>query len=97
MNRQELIQKFAETLYGKYNDTGPNRWRTFDGRQVPNFDAVGDQVQAKWCAVSATALVETEIAVHATRRQGVRASFVACVLGVVFGSVCTAIVSWALS
>lgn len=45
--------KTGEQLFNIYNEQGPNPWKTFDGRDVPRWDAVSDQVRAKWNAVAA--------------------------------------------
>lgn len=38
------------------NEQGPNPWKTFDGRDVPRWDQLNDQVRAKWCAVAECAV-----------------------------------------
>lgn len=38
--------------FDAYNAQGPNPGKTFDGREVPPFEKVGPQVQAKWIAAA---------------------------------------------
>jgi hypothetical protein len=58
MDQLERIQveELAQVLFGAYNAQGPNPWKTFDGRDVPAWAALSDQVRAKWCAVARRAL-----------------------------------------
>ena len=42
----------AELLFNAYNAAGPNPGKTHDGKDVPLFSALGEQVTAKWCAVA---------------------------------------------
>jgi hypothetical protein len=42
----------AEKMFNAYNEQGPNPWKTFDGRDVPRWDAINDQVRAKWNAAA---------------------------------------------
>lgn len=44
------IEDMAIKLFEAYNDEGPNPWKTFDGRQVPYWPELSDQVRAKWRA-----------------------------------------------
>lgn len=46
----------AEQLFNAYNNEPPNPWKTFDGRDVPRWDALSEQVKAKWRAVAYCAL-----------------------------------------
>ena len=39
-------------LFEAYNDQGPNPWKTFDGRDVPSWEQVSDQVREKWEAAA---------------------------------------------
>lgn len=43
----------AKAMFNAYNEQGPNPWRTFDGRQVPAWENLSDQVRAKWEAAAA--------------------------------------------
>ena len=45
----------AEQMFNAYNEQGPNPWKTFDGRDVPRWDAITDQVRAKWEAAAGCA------------------------------------------
>lgn len=47
----------AERLFNAYNEQGPNPWKTFDGRDVPRWDGLNDQVRAKWVAVAVASAV----------------------------------------
>ncbi len=47
---------FAEALFTAYNDQGPNPWKTFDGRDVPRWPELSEQVVEKWRAVARRAL-----------------------------------------
>jgi hypothetical protein len=47
----------AEEMFNAYNEQGPNPWKTFDGRDVPRWDAITDQVRAKWEAAERCARV----------------------------------------
>jgi hypothetical protein len=40
----------AQEMFQAYNDQGPNPWKTFDGRDVPRWPELSEQVQAKWRA-----------------------------------------------
>jgi hypothetical protein len=56
--RKELSDHFdrlnaeAEQLFNAYNEHGPNPWKTWDGKDVPRWEATGTQVQGKWMAVA---------------------------------------------
>lgn len=54
MNSETL--NIAEKFFNAYNEQGPNPWKTFDGRDVPRWDSLNDQVRAKWCAVAECAM-----------------------------------------
>lgn len=45
--------KTGKELFNIYNGQGPNPWKTFDGRDVPQWENTSDQVRAKWEAVAA--------------------------------------------
>jgi hypothetical protein len=51
----ERTQNLARILFNAYNDQGPNPWKTFDGRDVPRWPEVNDQVRGKWMAAAAEA------------------------------------------
>jgi hypothetical protein len=42
----------AKTMFDAYNEQGLNPWKTFDGRDVPRWDELNDQVRAKWIAAA---------------------------------------------
>lgn len=44
--------KTGKQLFDVYNSQGPNPWKTFDGRDVPQWEHTSDQVRAKWDAVA---------------------------------------------
>lgn len=46
----------AQEMFNAYNAQGPNPWKTFDGRDVPKWDELNDQVRAKWVAAANYAL-----------------------------------------
>lgn len=56
MNSLEEIEKLARSMFDGYNEQGPNPWKTFDGRDVPRWDALNDQVRAKWRAAAVRAV-----------------------------------------
>lgn len=45
-------ERLAEAMFNAYNEKSPNPWKTFDGRDVPRWPELGDQVQAKWMAAA---------------------------------------------
>lgn len=40
----------AQAAFERYNEQGPNPWKTYDGKDVPRWPALTDQVRAKWRA-----------------------------------------------
>lgn len=50
MNSAE--QMLAQKMFDAYNQEGPNPWKTFDGRDVPRWEALSDQVRGKWIAAA---------------------------------------------
>lgn len=40
----------ARAAYEEYNRTGPNPWKTFDGRDVPAWLDLPGHIQDKWIA-----------------------------------------------
>lgn len=46
----ETIETKAIAAFGRYNAQGPNPWKTWDGKAVPRWDELNDQVRAKWRA-----------------------------------------------
>lgn len=62
MNAQEqakFVEEIAQTMFDAYNSTEPNPWKTFDGRDVPRWPALGEQVQTKWRAAARAAIEAT--------------------------------------
>jgi hypothetical protein len=51
----------AEQLFNAYNEQGPNPWKTWDGKDVPRWDAINDQVRAKWRAVADLAQIAVSL------------------------------------
>lgn len=45
-------EQAAEVMFNAYNEESPNPWKTFDGRDVPRWPDLSDQVRAKWCAAA---------------------------------------------
>lgn len=41
-------EQLAEELFCAYNNVGPNPWKTWDGKDVPRWTELNDQVRAKW-------------------------------------------------
>lgn len=56
INAREQLETLARSMFDAYNEQGPNPWKTFDGRDVPRWEALNDQVRAKWQAAAAAAL-----------------------------------------
>lgn len=50
------LEKVAIKFFNAYNEQGPNPWKTFDGRDVPRWEQLNDQVRAKWRAVAQCAV-----------------------------------------
>jgi hypothetical protein len=48
----EAIGSRAERMFNAYNEQGPNPWKTFDGRDVPRWNELNDQVRAKWISAA---------------------------------------------
>lgn len=53
---EKATEDLAREIFDAYNAQGPNPWKTFDGRDVPRWDGLNEQVRAKWCAASRRAL-----------------------------------------
>lgn len=43
-------------MFDAYNEAGPNPWKTFDGRPVPTWMELNDQVRGKWQAAALAAV-----------------------------------------
>lgn len=46
------MKSFAEVLFNAYNEEGPNPWKTWDGKDVPRWHDLNNQVRGKWEAVA---------------------------------------------
>jgi hypothetical protein len=64
-----LPSEFAERLFNAYNEQGPNPWKTFDGRDVPRWPDLSEQVREKWTAVAIEADAERKRSVEAEIRN----------------------------
>jgi hypothetical protein len=51
----------AQKMFEAYNEHGPNPWKTFDGRAVPRWQELNDQVRDKWIAAAEEAKNELSI------------------------------------
>jgi hypothetical protein len=49
---EKKVDKLAVEMFNAYNGEGPNPWLTFDGRPVPRWEQLNDQVRAKWTAAA---------------------------------------------
>jgi hypothetical protein len=47
-----IDEQLAELMFNAYNGQEPNPWKTFDGRPVPRWSEVTDQVRGKWTAAA---------------------------------------------
>lgn len=54
--QDELVEEHAKEFFAAYNAAGPNPGKTHDGKDVPPWEALGDQVRAKWRAAARTAM-----------------------------------------
>ena len=45
-----FLDKAAKLAFNAYNDAGANPGKTFDGRPVPSWENLNDDVRAKWVA-----------------------------------------------
>jgi hypothetical protein len=50
--------ELAELMFKAYNAAGPNPNKSWDGKDVPPWEACGDQVQTKWRAAAKAAQEE---------------------------------------
>lgn len=50
------VEALARMMFDAYNEQGPNPWKTFDGRDVPRWEQLNDQVRAKWIAAAQKAM-----------------------------------------
>lgn len=61
------VAELAQQLFNAYNNRGPNPWKTWDGKPVPLWDALSDQVRMKWTAVARESLFRVGL-LHTTDR-----------------------------
>lgn len=52
LERDALVEAHAAEAFDAYNRCGPNPGKTHDGKDVPPWERLGDQVQAKWRAAA---------------------------------------------
>ncbi len=45
-------EEIAKAMFDAYNAEPPNPWKTWDGKDVPKWDALSDQVRGKWKAAA---------------------------------------------
>lgn len=48
-------EDLAKKMFDAYNEQGPNPWKTWDGKDVPRWNDLSDQVRAKWTAAARAA------------------------------------------
>jgi hypothetical protein len=52
--------ELARQMFAAYNGHGENAWKTWDGRPVPPWESLTDDVRQKWIAAALAALYEME-------------------------------------
>lgn len=52
----EAASVLAKHLFDTYNGSGKRRWETFDGRPVPPWEDLSEDVRAKWVNAATEAL-----------------------------------------
>ncbi len=59
-NPEDEVKKatvhLAQEMFAAYNEEGPNPWKTWDGKDVPRWDELNDQVRGKWIAAAKRAV-----------------------------------------
>ena len=58
--RTQSPEALAERMFNAYNAAGETPWKTFDGRDVPRWDAINEAVKGKWTAAARSALLPPE-------------------------------------
>lgn len=53
----QTSRNLAIKMFNAYNQEGPNPWKTWDGKDVPRWNDLNDQVRGKWIAAARVALV----------------------------------------
>lgn len=56
------MESRAQQMFEAYNAQGPNPWKTFDGREVPRWPELSDQVRGKWVAAAKSSRTVEDIA-----------------------------------
>lgn len=57
----DAITSRAKAMFEAYNAQGPNPNKTWDGKDVPPWEQLGDQVQGKWLAAARAAPHHTNL------------------------------------
>lgn len=57
-----MTESRAVRMFNAYNGQGPNPWKTWDGKDVPRWEQLNDQVRAKWEAAAGVPRSVEEIA-----------------------------------
>lgn len=52
------LQELAKKMFDAYNAQGPNPNKTWDGKDVPPWESLNDQVRGKWIAAAKTSVQE---------------------------------------
>ena len=52
-------EDIARRMFEAYNAQGPNPWKTWDGKDVPRWPELNDQVREKWMAAARVVLAPT--------------------------------------
>ena len=52
------VERIAIEMFNAYNAEGPNPWKTFDGRPVPTWEQLNDQVRGKWLAAARESITQ---------------------------------------
>jgi hypothetical protein len=52
INPGMTLEQVAKRMFDAYNTQGPNPGKTWDGKDVPPWENLGEQVQAKWIAAA---------------------------------------------
>lgn len=57
------LEQVARAMFDAYNAEGPNPNKTWDGKDVPPWEGLNDQVRGKWKAAAAVGLRHTPAAI----------------------------------
>lgn len=55
------ILELAVKMFNAYNEDGLTPWKTFDGRDVPRWEALNDSVRSKWRAAKTAASESNDV------------------------------------